>query len=82
MDRQTVRPRGLINAKSPGRPPKLSKEQMEELGRLVESGPDLWFQDEMRVGQKNSLVYQWAKKGGRERPAAAPQAGPGGDSEL
>jgi hypothetical protein len=32
-------PDGLINAKSPGRPPKLSKEQMEELGRLVESGP-------------------------------------------
>jgi transposase len=31
----------LINAKSPGRRPKLSKEQMEELGRLVEAGPDL-----------------------------------------
>jgi len=23
---------------------------------------EVWFQDEMRVGQKNSLVYQWAKK--------------------
>lgn len=23
--------------------------------------------DEMRVGQKNSLVYQWAKKGSRPR---------------
>jgi hypothetical protein len=23
--------------------------------------------DEMRVGQKNSLVYQWAKKGTRPR---------------
>src|ERR1700733_11210956 len=31
---------GLINVKSPGRPPKLSKEQMEELRRLVEAGPD------------------------------------------
>jgi transposase len=51
MDRQTLRdwvhrfnqcgPDGLINAKSPGRRPKLSKEQMEELGRLVEAGPDL-----------------------------------------
>ena len=49
MDRQTLRdwmhrfnqcgPDGLINAKPPGRRPKLSKEQMEELGRLVESGP-------------------------------------------
>jgi transposase len=27
----------------------------------------VWFQDEMRVGQKNSLVYQWAKKGTRPR---------------
>ena len=50
MDRQTLRdwvhrfnqcgPDGLINAKSPGRRPKLSTEQMEELGRLVEAGPD------------------------------------------
>jgi transposase len=28
---------------------------------------EIWFQDEMRVGQKNSLVYQWAKKGSRPR---------------
>jgi hypothetical protein len=28
---------------------------------------EVWFQDEMRVGQKNSLVYQWAKKGTRPR---------------
>jgi transposase len=27
----------------------------------------VWFQDEMRVGQKNSLVYQWARKGTRPR---------------
>jgi len=50
MDRQTLRdwvhrfnqcgPDGLINAKSPGRRPKLSQEQMEELARLVEAGPD------------------------------------------
>ena len=26
---------------------------------------EIWFQDEMRVGQKNGLVYQWAKKGTR-----------------
>ena len=50
MDRQTLRdwvhrfneygPDGLINAKSPGRPSKLSDEQKEELQRLVEAGPD------------------------------------------
>jgi hypothetical protein len=28
---------------------------------------EVWFQDEMRVGQKNTLVYQWAKKGSRPR---------------
>src|SRR6516225_12121263 len=27
----------------------------------------MWFQDEMRVGQKNGLVYQWVKKGTRPR---------------
>jgi len=27
----------------------------------------VWFQDEMRVGQKNGLVYQWTKKGPRPR---------------
>jgi hypothetical protein len=43
--------------------------------RVVEALKDLpagtpievWFQDEMRVGQKNGLVYQWAKKGTRPR---------------
>ena len=50
MDRQTLRDwvhrfnrhgaDGLIDGKSPGRPPTLSKEQMEELRRLVEAGPD------------------------------------------
>jgi transposase len=28
---------------------------------------EIWFQDEMRVGQKNGLVYQWAKRGSRPR---------------
>jgi transposase len=50
MDRQTLRdwvhrfnergPDGLINAKSPGRRPKLSAEQQEALRQLVEAGPD------------------------------------------
>ncbi len=35
---------------------------------LPEETPvELWFQDEMRVGQKNSQVYQWAKTGSRPR---------------
>jgi DDE superfamily endonuclease len=28
---------------------------------------EVWFQDEMRVGQKNGLVYQWAERGSRPR---------------
>jgi transposase len=50
MDRQTLRdwvhrfnehgPDGLLNVKPSGRPPRLSKEQKEELCRLVEAGPD------------------------------------------
>jgi len=50
MDRQTLRDwvhrfnndgvDGLIDAKSPGRPRKLSVAQQEELRRLVEAGPD------------------------------------------
>jgi len=50
MDRQTLRdwahrfneegPDGLINAKAPGPPPKLSPAQRQELKRIVESKPD------------------------------------------
>jgi len=36
--------------------------------RLAPETPiEVWFQDEMRVGQKNSLAYQWARKGSRPR---------------
>lgn len=28
---------------------------------------EVWFQDEMRVDQKNKLTYRWAKKGSRPR---------------
>ena len=50
MDRQTLRdwvhafnaqgPDGLINAKAPGAPPKLSEAQRAEIVRIVEAGPD------------------------------------------
>ena len=36
-------------------------------GITAGSPVEIWFQDEMRVGQKNGLVYQWAKKGTRPR---------------
>ena len=51
MDRQTLRdwvlrfndkgPDGLLNQKSSGRKHRLSKEQLKDLERLVETGPDL-----------------------------------------
>ena len=28
---------------------------------------EIWFQDEARIGQKNGLVYQWARRGSRPR---------------
>jgi transposase len=31
---------------------------------------EIWFQDEARIGQKNSLVRQWAKRGTRPRQPA------------
>lgn len=31
---------------------------------------ELWFQDEMRIGQKNTLTYLWAPKGTRPRQPA------------
>src|SRR5215471_21439590 len=30
---------------------------------------EAWFQDEMRVGQKNKLTYRWARKVSRPRAA-------------
>lgn len=40
----------------------------EALKSLPEDAPvEIWFQDEARIGQKNGLVYQWAKKGSRPR---------------
>jgi transposase len=50
MDRQTLRdwvhsynakgPNGLVNATSPGRPPKLTKAQKEKLRPIIVAGPD------------------------------------------
>ena len=31
---------------------------------------EIWFQDEMRIGQKNGIVRQWARRGSRPRQPA------------
>jgi uncharacterized protein (TIGR04255 family) len=38
-------------------------------GLAPETPVEVWFQDEMRVGQKNKLTYRWARKGSRPRAA-------------
>ena len=37
---------------------------MEEIRSSLAPGTpvEVWFQDEMRVGQKNKLTYRWARK--------------------
>ena len=42
---------------------------MNELRQELPTGTpvEIWFHDEARVGQKNGLVYQWAKQGSRPR---------------
>ena len=42
---------------------------MAEVRRTLPTGTpvEIWFQDEMRVGQKNKLTYRWARKGSRPR---------------
>ena len=42
-------------------------EALKDKALPVETPIEIWFQDEMRVGQKNGLVYQWARKGTRPR---------------
>ena len=42
----------------------------EVRAKLAPGAPvEVWFQDEMRVGQKNKLTYRWARKGSRPRAA-------------
>jgi hypothetical protein len=41
------------------------------LAGIAKSKPiEIWFQDEARIGQKNGLVRQWAKRGTRPRQPA------------
>ena len=45
-------------------------ERVAEIRAALAPGTPLevWFQDEMRVGQKNKLTYRWARKGSRPYP--------------
>lgn len=56
-------------------PLKISKKISEKVAEITSPLPkdtqiEIWFQDEARVGQKNRLVHQWAKKGTRPRQPA------------
>src|SRR5262249_29612180 len=54
-----------------GRVQKNFAERVAEIrAKLAPGTPvEIWFQDEMRVGQKNKLTYRWARKGSRPRAA-------------
>jgi hypothetical protein len=36
-------------------------------GLAPDTPVEVWFQDEMRIGQKNKLTYRWARRGSRPR---------------
>ena len=42
-------------------------EALKEKALAPDTPIEIWFQDEARIGQKNGLVYQWARKGSRPR---------------
>jgi len=47
---------------------KLCRRVAEVRAKLAPGTPiEVWFQDEMRVGQKNKLTYRWARTGSRPR---------------
>jgi putative transposase len=48
--------------------------RMEEIrSSLAPDTPvEVWFQDEMRVGQKNKPTYRWARKGSRPKSRSFP----------
>jgi hypothetical protein len=49
--------------------------------RLAPGTPiQVWFQDEMRVGQKNRLTYRWARNGARPRAVRISARNPPGCS--
>jgi hypothetical protein len=80
MDRQTLRDLGLLARERPseglqagsrshgGVQKNFARRVAEVRAKLAPGAPiEVWFQDEMRVGQKNKLTYRWARKGSRPR---------------
>ena len=55
--------------RSHGRVQKNFAERVPDIRAQLAPGTpvEVWFQDEMRVGQKNKLTYRWARKGSRPR---------------
>ena len=55
--------------RSHGRVQKNFAERVADIRAQLAPGTpvEVWFQDEMRVGQKNKLTYRWARKGSRPR---------------
>src|SRR5215212_2032994 len=57
--------------RSSRRSKKLSPHPEGALGGVPAATPiEIWFQDEARIGQKNGLVRQWARRGTRPRQPA------------
>src|SRR5690349_24268207 len=70
MDRQTLRDWVIrFGSRSHGGVQKNFPARVAEVRQQLTSGTpvEVWFQDEMRVGQKNKLTYRWARKGSRPR---------------
>src|SRR5699024_3737750 len=72
--RMSVRTLDIPNRsrRKPKRLKKILPDQIHEITDELSPGApiELWFQDEMRVGQKNNTVYQWARRGTRPRQPA------------
>ena len=81
-------PKGLIDGKAPGRPPKLDNGQRQALARVVESGPipaihgvvrwrlkdlALWIYEEFRVSLDESTVSRELKALGFRKVSARPR---------
>ena len=66
----SARPQGLqARPRSYGGVQKNFADRVAEVrAKLAPGTPvEVWFQDEMRVGQKNKLTYRWARTGSRPR---------------
>jgi len=65
----SARPKAYKQDQTPSRRSKNFAAAVAEIRATLPPGTpvEVWFQDEMRVGQKNKLTYRWATKGSRPR---------------